>query len=268
MRSHSPGAAAVLFCLALLVPQPAPAQTTEEAKQLTAELVAIRAQIAALQKDMDSVRNLLQMLVSGKPPIDTSAADEPPPQTLRIAGRAAVGAATAPIMVLEFTDYECPYCAQYTAQTWPAIERDYVKTGKVRYVYKNFPIEQLHPNAFRAAIAASCAADQGRFPEMHARLFAHQAQLGAADLPGHARAVGLDMAKFDACMSSSAHAATIKEDTAEALQGGVRGTPVFVLARPGPDPDVVTPVRVLIGAQPFEAFQKALDALLAPQQEN
>ncbi|MDP1570051.1 MAG: thioredoxin domain-containing protein [Vicinamibacterales bacterium] len=231
----------------------------------------MRRQIEALQKDVDTIRNLLQILASGKPPVDIHAADaaEPPPvQTLRIAGRSAVGSPSAPVVVLEFTDYECPYCAQYTTQTWPAIERDYVKTGKVRYVYKNFPIEQLHPNAFRAALAASCAGDQGRFPEMHARLFAHQSQLGAADLPAHARALGLDMTAFDACMAGTAHVAAIKEDTAEATAGGVRGTPVFVLAVRGPDPDVVSPVRVLVGAQPFDAFQRALDALLAQQQEN
>ncbi|MCH7923672.1 MAG: thioredoxin domain-containing protein, partial [Nitrospinae bacterium] len=83
----------------------------------------------------------------------------------------------------------------------PKIEKEYIETGKVKYVFRDFPIKQLHPNAFKAAEAANCSAEQGKYWEMHARLFANQRALGPEDLSGHAEALGLDLSKFQPCLA-------------------------------------------------------------------
>ena len=165
--------------------------------------------------------------------------------------------------IVEFSDYHCPYCGQYAAQTYPAIDRDYVKTNRIRYVFKNYPIEQLHPASLRAHEAAACAGDQGQYWQMHDKLFADQKGQELNRLVEHAIALGLDAAKFRNCVEGSRHEAEIKADMDEGAKGGVRGTPVFVIALTDPKGESVTPARVLMGAQPYQAFKEAIDALLA-----
>ena len=142
--------------------------------------------------------------------------------------------------------------------TYPQIDKEYIKTGKVRYALLDLPLERIHKLAFKASEATYCAKDQGKYWEMHSRIFENQKKL--EPWSGHAEALGLDVATFNSCMESSKHAAAIRADMKEASKVGITGTPGFVLARTDPkDPTKVTGISFLRGAQPFAAFKTAID---------
>jgi len=143
------------------------------------------------------------------------------------------------------------------------LEKDYISTGKVKYVARDFPLESIHPLAFKAAEAAHCAGAQGKFWEMHGRLFTHQQALRPEDLEQHAQALGLDAAQFHQCLERGQYAAAIREDMAEGQKAGITGTPVFFLGLTEPNGGTLKTVRRLIGAQPYASFQEAIESLLA-----
>ena len=127
----------------------------------------------------------------------------------------------------------------------------------------DYPLESLHKFAFKAAEAARCAGEQGKYWEMHDRLFANQTTL--EPWKPHAEAVGLDVPKFEACMNASKYAEAIRKDVAEAQKAGVTGTPLFFLAVTDPTSSKVKTVNRISGAQPYAAFKSQIDALLAEQ---
>jgi protein-disulfide isomerase len=164
------------------------------------------------------------------------------------AGRPSHGPANAPISIVEFSDFECPFCGR----AFPTVKQVLATYGdRVRLTYRHYPLP-IHPRARPAAEAAACAADQGKFWEYHDRLFQHQDQLSDDDLKAHAAALGLDAAKFNACFQATAHKADIDADIAAGNDAGVNGTPAFFVNG-----------RLLSGAQPFEAFKKVIDEELA-----
>ena len=144
----------------------------------------------------------------------------------------------------------------------PQLERDYISTGKVKYVLLDFPIAGLHPLAFKAHEAARCAGDQNQYWEMHARIFANQQAMSPTDLEAHAKALGLDLAKFQQCLRSEAHAADVRRDLAEGHKAGVSGTPMFFLGITDLNAPRFKASRVLTGAQPYGRFKEAIEALL------
>ena len=147
----------------------------------------------------------------------------------------------------------------------PQIEKDYIETGKVKYVVRDFPLESIHQNAFKAAEASHCAGDQGKYWEMHERLFANQQTLSPSDLAGHAEALGLDTAKFGACLESGKFAAAIRKDIADGQQAGVTGTPAFFLGMTESNDGKVKALRRITGAQAYTGFKAAIDSLLTEQ---
>jgi len=171
------------------------------------------------------------------------------------------GSPEASLTLVEFTDYQCPYCGRYTQTTYPQIVSEYVDTGKLRYALLDLPLESIHPQAFKAAEASHCAAEQDRFWEMHDRLFANQRTL--EPWSAHAEALELDTAAFEECMSAERHAAAVRHDMSQAQKAGATGTPSFVLAETDPDdPKKVTGIAFIRGAQPFDAFKAAIDDAL------
>jgi protein-disulfide isomerase len=146
--------------------------------------------------------------------------------------------------------------------TYPQLIKEYVDTGKVRYAFRNFPIESLHKQAFHAHEAAECAADQNKYWEMHDVLFANFNTLDEPSLTKYAAKAGLDMAAFDTCLKSGKHADKIRQDIQDAARAGANGTPIFFLALTGSG-DAVEPVRVISGARPYAMFKQEIDALLA-----
>jgi protein-disulfide isomerase len=164
-------------------------------------------------------------------------------------GAPAKGPATAPVTIVEFSDFYCPFCKRVQS-TLSAILAKY--GDKVRLVYRDFPIPQLHPAAPKAAEAARCANDQGKFWPYHDLLYARAPKGSPDDLTAYANEVGLDVAAFEACLTSGKHAAGVKKDIEEGNRLGIDGTPgFFVNGRP------------LAGAQPLEAFVTVIEDELA-----
>jgi protein-disulfide isomerase len=136
-----------------------------------------------------------------------------------------------------------------------------VETGKIKHVFLDFPLESIHKLAFKAAEAANCAGEQGKYWEMHDRLYENQRAL--EPWTPHAEAIGLDVAKFEQCLSSGRQAEEIRRDMAEAQKAGITGTPAFFLAYTDANSSKVKTVTTMKGAQPFAAFKAAIDKLLA-----
>lgn len=143
----------------------------------------------------------------------------------------------------------------------PQIDKEYIQTGKVKYVLLDLPLESKHKNAFKAAEAIHCAGEQEKLWEMRDRISANQQELDQWN--SHAEAVGLDVARFEECMNSGRQAAKIRADMAQAQKAGITGTPVFFFAYTEPKSTKVTTVTRLPGAQPYAAFKAAIDKLLA-----
>ena len=255
----------IVAAMVLGLASPVLAQSPSDLQAIRQELAGLREAQQAMAKDVEALRALLQQAMGPRPaPSGTGAPIAAGSvQPLKIAGRPSKGNARAKVTLVEYSDYECPFCAQYVAQVYPQIEREYIATNKINYIFKNFPIEQLHPLSFKAHVAAACAGDQRRYWEMHDRLFANQGNFTLDRFVELASMLQLDPVAFRACVESAKHDALIREDVSDAQRGGVQGTPVFVLAYTDPKGQTITPVRVIVGAQPFGAFKEAIDALLA-----
>ena len=174
---------------------------------------------------------------------------EPPRLAMPVGDDPARGPADAPITIVEFSDFQCPYCSRAT-DTIRKLDAAY--PGKIRIVYRDFPLVQIHPNAARAAEAGACAHEQGKFWAMHDTMFEHQDKLGDADLKQSAATLGLDTAAFNQCLDSGRHAAQWKKDASEGERYGVSSTPAFFVNG-----------RMVVGAQPYESFARIVDEELA-----
>jgi len=168
----------------------------------------------------------------------------------------------ARVAVIEFTDFQCSYCLGFVTETFPKLDKDYVSSGKVKYFFRNLPLTPGHPNAFRAAEAAYCAAEQGKFWEAHDRFFANQNALNPNDWLPHARALGLNVFKFDDCLKSGKFDDAIKKDIEEAQSLGIEGTPAFLIGLLAPNGRSVNVRKVILGAEPYDNFKQTLDGLL------
>jgi protein-disulfide isomerase len=236
--------------LLLFVSLPLPAQTTDAAA-LQKQIDALREGQNAILKELQDIRRLLQSSAPGEAPL---------PAAVDISREPFKGLPAAKVAIIEFSDFECPFCGRYDRDTFPQIESEYVKSGKVKYVWRDLPLS-MHKNAFKAAEAAHCAGEQGKFWEMHDRFFDNQKALTPADVTGHAAAVGLDAAAFQQCLDSGRHTAGIRKDMGEAASSGITGTPSFLIGIVQPD-STVKVVRRLIGARPLEDFKQAIDEAL------
>jgi protein-disulfide isomerase len=170
----------------------------------------------------------------------------------------------APVTIIEFSDFQCPFCSRFFQQTLPLIEKDYIETGKVKLVYRDLPLASIHPNAIPSHIAAECADEQGKFWEYHDILFAQQSQwnrLGIDDLKNtfkqYADDLELDAVSYDSCLDSSDIVNEINEDLVDARALGATGTPTFFI---GTEDDGYVKIT---GAQPFTVFQANIDDLLS-----
>lgn len=213
-----------------------------------ATLDQVRTPIRALlteQRQRDARDRFIDTL---KTKVDVRTMLEVPRQKVATAGRPTRGPANAAIEMIEFSDFQCPYCQRAN----PTVARVLNTYGdKIRFTYRHYPLPS-HPNARPAAEAAQCANEQGRFWEYHDRLFAHPNQLGAVDLKQHAAAVGLDTAKFNSCVDTRKYQSDVDTDVQAATEAGVDGTPAFFING-----------RMISGAQPYDVFKRVIDEELA-----
>src|SRR5271170_5271735 len=166
----------------------------------------------------------------------------------------ALGRADAPLTLVEFTDYQCPYCRRFEAETFPRLKRVWVDTGKLRFIVRDLPLEK-HSNAQPAAVAAHCAAEQGKFWPMHAALLAVNADLSPEGLRRQAGALGLDLHRFASCQVAGKYIAAIGRNAMQARELGLDGTPAFVI---GKAQNGVLRGQTVEGSLPYEDFDAAL----------
>ena len=173
-----------------------------------------------------------------------------------------LGPADAPVMIIEFTDLQCPYCARFASDTWPLLRERYIDTGKVRFATRDLPLP-MHEFAVPAAVAARCAGQQGKFWEYREALFRDPSILSQGRYAALAGRFGLDDTRFESCRADPAVLAAVRADAALAASSGIASTPSFVIGR------VVNGEfegEVMSGAKPFEVFQQRLDSLLQQPQ--
>lgn len=186
---------------------------------------------------------------SNQPAITVS--DTGDPASARMMGRR-----DAPVTIYEMSDFQCPYCRRHALETLPVLEREYIATGKVRYVFINFPITELHPNALPAAELGLCAARQDKFWPLHDLLFRSQESWAplkdaSAALLGLADSVGMDRGKTLACLADSTIARSVEQEATASARAGANATPSFYIEG-----------GLLIGAQPIEVFRPILDSIV------
>lgn len=173
--------------------------------------------------------------------------EEPEPTRVHVSAEGAFtqGPKDAPVTIIEFSDFQCPYCSRVIA-TLKEVVRLYPK--QVRIAFRDFPIAGLHPKAAKAAEAARCAGEQGKFWEYHDLLFESQAQATPADFKRFAEQLKLDASRFATCLDSGKHAAAVASDVQEGTRLGITGTPTFFING-----------RLVVGALPLETFQRLID---------
>ena len=160
------------------------------------------------------------------------------------------GSENAPVTMIEFSDFECPFCARFYTDALSQIQTEYIDTGKVKLAYKHLPLP-FHPEAKPAALASECAREQGKFWEYHDIIFENQAMLGTAKYKEWADQLGLDKKKFDQCFDSGKYNERIEKDLADAERAGLSGTPAFLING-----------KPVVGALPFQEFKTAIEAEL------
>jgi len=256
----------ITLCLGLLLslmvrfaPLPAsaePASTpASELEVLKDELAQIKTTLVGIKKELEQLRQLLSPRAA-QPTRPTDAL-----ATVALAGNAMLGNPEAPLTLIEFSDYQCPFCARFHQNTLAALKAEYIDTGKLRYVFRDFPLDHIHPKARKAAEAARCAGEQGRYWAMHDVLFQHQQALEVEQLQAYGRDLGLEALPFETCVAQGRYAAAVQQDVEAGMAAGVRATPSFVLGNTRPD-DTIQGLAIK-GAQPLATFRQAIERLLA-----
>lgn len=233
------------------VPAQAPDVTT-----LEADVARLKEEVEGVQRELQEMKRLLNERLRAP-------AAEARSVVLDLGDGPFKGAPDARVTLVEFTDYQCPFCARHHRTTVPRLIEAYVNTGKLRYVVRDFPLASIHPAAVKAAEAPHCAADGGKYWEMHERLFANPRAMSPNDLVQHAQALGLDSRAFAECLETGRYTARVRQAQGDGERAGVRGTPVFFLGLTEPTSGKITSLTTLRGAQPFARFEEAIEKLLA-----
>ena len=244
---------------------PTAAQSPADYQALRKEMDLMRERIAQMQKEIDALK--------GRPAVPAAApasgAAQPAIQpvtnvTMNLSKAPFRGSPAAKAILVEVSDFECPFCGRYARDTGPQVLKQYADTNKIGYAFVHLPLA-IHKFAPKASEASACAGDQGKFWEMHDVLFAKQGSaLAPAFLPGKADQVpGLNKAAYTACLDSGKHAAYVKADMNMVAPYGIRGTPAFFIGTMDPNTKMFRANVRIIGAKPFAVFQQALDEQLA-----
>jgi protein-disulfide isomerase len=208
-------------------------------------------------------RRLPAPVVRPEPPTRVTRPPEPPSLPSRpvsIADAIVRGDRAAPVAIIAYSEFQCPFCARFAAETMPALEAEYLAAGKAMLVFKHLPLESIHPEAFKAAESAECAGEQGRFWQMHDRLFANQRGLFEQNLRTWGAEIGLDQTRFTECLAGRM-TARVRGHMEEAREFGIGGTPAFLIGRVDGEGRVQVTDRIT-GARPVGDFHQVLGRLL------
>ncbi|HVR28134.1 MAG TPA: thioredoxin domain-containing protein [Thermoanaerobaculia bacterium] len=235
-----------------------PAAAGSDIERLQFEVEALKQGQEAIQQSLAEIKAMLRA-APRTPDQPANAPSVPVNATIDLQDRPLKGSPEAALAIVEFSDYQCPYCARFTKNTYPRLEQEFIATGKVRYAMLDFPLRN-HPFAFKAAEAATCAAADGKFWEMHHLLFENQHELQPAALPNYAEQIGIDRAAFEACLEEG-RGEDVNADMAQAREVGVRATPTFLIGWLG-DGGKVQVKEMIRGAQPYESFERVLTRMI------
>jgi protein-disulfide isomerase len=224
--------------------------------RLRAEDTITREQADTLIKEIRELRQAIDALRAPR-----RQAERPPDEKVRVdvAGGPVLGRADAPVTLVEFTDLECPYCRAFHVGTFERLKREYIDTGKVRFITRDFPLD-FHPNARPAALAVRCAGEQGKFWEMRHAVTLNANALSRELYDRLARELTLDGGRFSACIGADRYRTEIEHDMDEAAKAGVSGTPTFVIG--ATTPGTAVEGQRIVGAQPYPVFEAQIKALL------
>src|ERR1019366_6694765 len=213
----------------------------------------------AILKELREIKQLLARQQQQQAPTAPSA--PPKPENLTVKGDAiyVLGKSDAPLTLVEFTDYQCPFCGRFETTTFPEIKKNYIDTGKVRFILRDLPLGDMHPFALKAAQSVHCAGDQGKFWEMKELVFKNQNKIDVDSLAGYAKDLALNGDTFKSCMADGKHLKEISDEATYAGSLGIPGTPTFVLGKAVGDS---VEGRVIVGAQPLAAFEAAINEML------
>ena len=233
----------------------------------SADLDTVKADLERVKSELGDVKRQLSQLlqiIMKRPAVNSG--QRVPAVRVRtdVAESPVMGRQDAPVTLVEFSDYQCPFCQRFFSAVLPELKRDYIDTGKVRYIFKDYPLEQIHAQAQKAAEAARCAGDQGKYWEMHDQLFRHQQTLSTSQLSGYAGALALDTTEFDACLTSGKYVSLIETERTDGTLAGFQGTPGFIVAKTTANNAVEG--TAVHGAQPVTVFRALIDDLLHENQ--
>jgi len=232
------------------------ASSAKEIEQLQEQLNLLREEQLRMRRDLDQIKALL------KRQVQASQGDLYRGKTVNADPVSFKGSKDAKVTVVEFSDFQCSYCARFVLQTLPRIEEEYIKTGLVRFVFRNLPLDRIHKAAFRAAEAADCAGEQDQFWAMHDLLFTNRAGLGDEAFAQFAEQLNLNTQAFEACMVERKFKADVESDISEARQLAINGTPTFLIGLTQPGSNQIRVLRSLRGAVSYDQMKQALDSVL------
>jgi len=236
-------------------------------KAVKADTVTINMPEGMTRDQADSILQELKaihQLLSNQTDTRTTAAAAPrPSDKVKMSvgqGWYALGRDDAPVTMVEFTDYQCPYCRRFETANFDQLKKEYIDTGKVRFVSRDLPLD-FHPNAPGAALAARCAGEQGKFWDIREAMMRDtETDLGPASLSTYGEKVNLNMEQFHQCLDQKKYADVIKKDTVDANTLGISGTPSFVIGKT--DKNEIAGVRI-VGAVAYPVFESAINDALA-----
>lgn len=232
--------------LALLLPLGAQNKKNAKDEGITRE------QADEILSELRQIRQLLEKQAEKGAPAG------PSHTKLNLEGFQMLGSKDAPITVVEFTDYQCPFCRQFHTTVYGDLKKNFIDTGKVRFYSRDLPLDSIHPDAVRAAQAARCAADQGQYWKLRDTMGANPGKLDLESLLADAAELKMNVDVFRTCVQSQKYKEAVQTDVLEAMKIGAEATPTFVIGRSTPEG---VDGELLVGAQPYTEFVKVFSKL-------
>lgn len=259
MTSNKHWSSGLIF-VALAAYSAAPARSQSSQPSETQEGIS-RRQADEILDELREIRTQLERLNAAVAAPRPAAATSAPREKVQMRNSSdwhAIGKDSAPVTLIEFLDYQCPFCRRFHGETFTELKKNYIDTGKVRFVSRDLPLE-FHPFSLKAAEAARCAGDQGKYWEMRDALLANSATLSDDVIAKLADSLSIKIADFRGCLSTERYKGDVQKDSQEAAYIQIRSTPTFVLAKTGKDK--LEGVKI-VGAQSYAAFQSLIDEML------
>jgi len=223
--------------------------------QVVAQTGITRQQADDILNELRQIRHLLESGGGGQ---QAQAKAEAPRAKLNLKGVQMMGSQDAPVTLVEFTDFQCPFCQSFHVNTFAELKKEFIDTGKVRFYSRDLPLD-FHKDAMRAAQAGRCAADQKKFWELRAVMAANPDKLDMASILASADKLKLDVPAFKSCIESDKHKNAVQTDLMDGLRLGIGGTPSFVIGRSTADG---VDGEIIEGAIPLAMFSARIDSLL------